>query len=139
MDLIADSGSTKTDWQLVNNGDILQFTSGGLNPDFNTEETVYKITLEAFKSIDSSTVSNVYFYGSGCSSPRRNQIVVEGLKKVFPSAQLFVWHDLLGAARAACGNSRGLAGIMGTGSNCSFYDGKEITKEFRSGGYVYRG
>lgn len=136
MILVADSGSTKTDWRLINGQEIKQFECKGLNPDFNTTEDVREAVATTFDMLNKSEVSALYFYGSGCSSPSRNAIVEKGLTEVFPSAEIHVWHDLLGAARASCGKDKGLAGILGTGSNCCLFDGEEIIEEYRTGGYI---
>lgn len=136
MILIADSGSSKTDWRLIDNKDISQYTCLGLNPDFVDETVVTKSVLETFKAINLSKVDEIHFYGSGCSSKSRNSVVENGLSKCFKNAKIHIYHDLLGAARAACGKNRGIAGILGTGSNCCLFDGKEIIQEYRSGGYV---
>ncbi|MBL4707626.1 MAG: ATPase [Flavobacteriales bacterium] len=136
MILIADSGSSKTDWRLIDSKGVSQYSCIGLNPDFVDSELVTKSVSEAFDKINLKSVTDVHFYGSGCSSESRNKIVKIGLAKCFINAQINIYHDLLGAARAACGKERGIAGILGTGSNCCLFDGKEVIQEFRSGGFV---
>lgn len=136
MILIADSGSTKTDWRLIDNEIISQFSSIGLNPDFVTALRVEEELTLIFSKIDCSQVREIYFYGSGCSSRDRSQVIADGISKVFQQSKVNVYHDLLGAARAACGKNRGLAGILGTGSNCCLFNGVGVEKEFRSGGFV---
>ena len=137
MILIADSGSSKTDWRLIDGEQITQYSCKGLNPDFNRSDKV-KLEVEAvFKDkVVNKAVDFIYFYGSGCSSKSRNKIVEKGLAAVFLTAKITVEHDLLGAARAACGNQPGLAGILGTGSNCCLFDGNDVTKEYRTGGFI---
>lgn len=136
MIVIADSGSSKTDWRIIGEDKISQYNCKGLNPDFNNTEDVRLATQETFENKDVSIVQEVYFYGSGCSSAKRNKVIEVGLEQVFKKAKIFVDHDLLGAARAACGKQEGLIGILGTGSNCCLFDGKEITREYRTGGYI---
>ena len=136
MILVADSGSSKTDWRLINGADIQQFECKGLNPDFNEEEDVSREVSAIFNKEIGEKVSQLFLYGSGCSSPSRQELVRRGLQMVFPKAEIVVEHDLLGAARAACGKSAGIAGILGTGSNCCLFDGDKISRDFRSGGFV---
>jgi len=136
MILIADSGSSKTDWRLIEDKKVLQFECKGLNPDFQSPDTVEKEVLSVFDRQLASQVSVLYFYGSGCSSASRNKVIEDGLHPVFINAEIHVEHDLLGAARAACGNEAGIAGILGTGSNCCLFDGSQISREYRTGGYI---
>lgn len=136
MILIADSGSTKTDWRLIDGSKISQFSTIGFNPDFVTSDDVILHTKKAFASIVVNSVKEIFFYGSGCSSSSRNAVIENGLKQIFREAKINIYHDLLGAARAACGKLEGIAGILGTGSNSCLFDGKQIIKEYRSGGYI---
>ena len=137
MILIADSGSSKTDWRLVDGHKITQHSCKGLNPDFNSAQDVESEVAATFSKLSStSAIKSIYFYGAGCSSDERNTIVEEGLRAVFANASIEVEHDLLGAARAACGTEAGLAGILGTGSNCCLFDGKVVTHEYRTGGFI---
>ena len=137
MIFIADSGSSKTDWRLVDGNKIVQYTCKGLNPDFNSTADIELEVASTFKNLSStSSVKTIYFYGAGCSSDERSKIVERGLGAVFNDASIKVEHDLLGAARAACGNESGLAGILGTGSNCCLFDGKILTREYRTGGFI---
>ncbi len=137
MILVADSGSSKTDWRLIQqNGKIKPFESKGLNPYFNTESNIIAVLDNTFEGIEHSKVEVIYFYGSGCSSLESKEIVKQALKKVFTAANIHVFHDLLGSARAACGKNAGLAAILGTGSNCCVYNGNEIIESRPSGGYI---
>ena len=136
MILIADSGSTKTDWRLIDGQNITQFTSIGLNPDFVTSEKVTEVVENTFGAVKGAHILEIHFYGSGCSSESRNDIIAAGLKIFFRNTEITIHHDLLGAARASCGKNAGIAGILGTGSNACLFDGREVVKEFRSGGYI---
>lgn len=140
MILIADSGSTKTDWRLIDDREqIHQFGTQGINPYFHTDEQVADIVkLELlpqleFKSIDGLAV---FFYGAGCGADSKKELVAKGLKNVFPDAAIEINTDLLGAARALCGAQPGMAAILGTGANTCFYDGEKITENRASLGYV---
>lgn len=136
MILIADSGSSKTDWRLINGKEISQFSCIGLNPDFVDEAKVASELAKTFETVKNKEVGTIYFYGSGCSSESRNQVIQNGMKRVFPNSTNHIYHDLLGAARAACGKHWGVAGILGTGSNCCLFDGDQIIESNRSGGYI---
>ena len=136
MILIADSGSSKTDWRLVNGKEVSQFSCMGLNPDFVDSTKVAQELNQTFNTINKEEVTVVYFYGSGCSSESRSKVIADGIEMVFPNSVNYIYHDLLGAARAACGKNKGVAGILGTGSNCCFFDGDQITEAFKSGGFV---
>lgn len=137
MILIADSGSSKTDWRLLQSNErIEQFSCKGLNPDFHSVDSIYEEVASCFSDDIVDTVQEIFFYGSGSSSESRKAIVREGLSKHFIKAKIHLEHDLLGAARAACGHERGIAAILGTGSNCCAFDGTNVIKEYRSGGYI---
>jgi N-acetylglucosamine kinase-like BadF-type ATPase len=136
MIVVADSGSSKTDWRIINGEEIKQLETIGLNPDFHTQESIEKEINDAFIKEEALKVEQVYFYGSGCSSESRKSLLQTGLSALFKNAVIKVEHDLLGAARASCGNQAGLAGILGTGSNCCLFDGANVIREYRSGGYI---
>lgn len=137
MQLVADSGSSKTDWIVVNNSGNLSITTTGLNPFFKTEEDIEKELHKGFQNqVDLNSISNIFFYGAGCSSEEKCNIVKNALKRVFPNASVKVEHDLLAAARATCGLSPGIACILGTGSNSCLFDGKKITANIPALGYI---
>jgi len=78
----------------------------------------------------------IHFYGTGCSNAANIKLVKDSLKKVFPKAKVFVDHDLAGAAKALCGKEKGIACILGTGSNSCYYNGKKIIKNSPGLGYI---
>lgn len=138
MILIADSGSTKTDWRLIaNNGKVFSFKSEGINPYFHSSESVSE-TLRRFnfQPFNNADVEEVYFYGAGCSSPRNQEIMINGFKPVFTSAKIYILHDLLGAARALFNNEDGIAAILGTGSNSCLFVDNEIELVLGGQGYI---
>lgn len=138
MILIADSGSTKTDWILTDkNKNQTRYSTVGYNPYFIDSESIYdSILLTLAAQLDAAAVKTIFFYGAGCSTPENAGIVHKALSACFPNSEVFVKHDMLGAARALLGNSRGFAAIIGTGSNTCIYDGKEIEKNTDSLGYL---
>lgn len=138
MKLIADSGSTKTDWVLLDGDNKRhEFKSEGINPFFHTPETVAetlrKISFAPFSHAD---ISEVFFYSAGTSNERNRKIMEEGFSKEFPEARLFIMHDLLGAARALFSDDSGIACIMGTGSNSCLYEGGKIAMNLGGHGYI---
>jgi N-acetylglucosamine kinase-like BadF-type ATPase len=140
MLLIADSGSTKTDWCLVpkDGSDKKIFHTIGYNPYFiDTEAIYYSLSENLLKDLDASAVSEVHFYGAGCSTPEKKEIVRKALLRSFPKTDiLFVGHDLLASARALLGNSTGFAAILGTGTNTCLYDGNDVSLNIDSLGYL---
>ena len=144
MILIADSGSTKTDWCLCNNGIILQsIQTQGINPYHQSEEAIEEVLTHellsqltkntAFKSDDSL---QVIFYGAGCANETANNRVKEAIQKVLGVNDITIHSDLLGAARALCGHEEGIACVLGTGSNSCLYNGKEIIANIPPLGYI---
>lgn len=138
MILVADSGSTNTDWVVLNQRKTLSnFKTKGFNPYFTTSEEVFvEIKSQTPKEIDINSISNIYFYGAGCSSEEMNKIIQNGLNQYFTNSLIEVNHDLLAAARALFLNESGIAVILGTGANTCMYDGKEITKNIPSLGFI---
>ncbi len=137
MILIADSGSTKTDWCVVENGQIVQrIHTKGTNPFFQTQEEISKeIEYALLPEITGCKIDSVFFYGAGCAFPEKIEIVHSAIAKHI-KATIEVGSDLLAAARALCGKKTGIACILGTGSNSCFYDGTEITDNVSPLGYV---
>ena len=137
MQLIADSGSTKVDWRAIkDDGSIVEISTEGINPVFITPEEIVKILSQKLLPVIGPGVKNVYFYGAGVVSPQLIAILSESFKKVFPESETFAASDVLAAARALCGHNPGIACIMGTGSNSCFYDGENIAKNVRAGGFI---
>jgi glucosamine kinase len=138
MILIADSGSTKTDWRVIDaNKEYEQISTTGINPQYLDTEKIQSIfETELLPQLKEKNITAVYYYGAGCSSPERNQRVEDALRPVFPTSTIFVDHDLLAAARAVCGHQAGIACILGTGSNSCLYDGKQIVDNVPSLGFL---
>ena len=134
MILVADSGSTKTNW--LANGHSLMETMG-FNPFFHSSEDIYS-ELEHNEDLKglSDKVSKVYFYGAGCSSEERNLIVNISLRKFFKTAQIVVDHDLKAAALATYDGRKCISCILGTGSNSCVFDGTDIDNSVPALGYI---
>lgn len=136
--LIADSGSTKTDWRLVGPGQqAYGFQTDGFNPYYQTTAQIADgLRTQLLPMLNGKAVSDVYFYGAGCSGPAVNPIVADALRAVLPGAQTVeVNSDMLGAARAGAGREPGIVCILGTGSNACCYDGGRITRGIQSLGF----
>lgn len=128
MILLADSGSTKTDWRILhNNGSITQAKTAGFNPYFQDTETIFKELQQVLlPQLSGTQTREIHFYGAGCSTDINRTVVKTALNLAFPEVQVEINHDLLAAARALCGYEPGIACILGTGVNSCLYDGKEI-------------
>lgn len=137
MILLADSGSTKTDWCLVDRGElVLQVFTKGTNPFFQTEDEIgEEVGKHLMPELSNRSIDAVYFYGAGCAFPEKNEIVRAAIARHI-NAPIEVGSDLLAAAHALCGNEPGIACIMGTGSNSCFYDGKEIVSNVSPLGFI---
>ena len=138
MILIAESGSTKTDWVLVNdNKEITMFKTMGFNPFFHSSEFIAeeiqnnKEFYEASKNVD-----KLYFYGAGCSSDEMNNIVKLGLNKIYPNSAVIVDHDLLACALSTYQGEPSISCILGTGSNSCYFDGNVLREEVPAIAYV---
>lgn len=138
MILIADCGSTKSDWLAVRGYRDHQLESTqGFNPFFQNSDDIARIvTTQLTDKVAPAEVSEIWFYGAGIHDESRAEIVRAGLEAAFPGAAIHVLHDLLGAARATCGRQPGIACILGTGSNSCYYDGKQVLDNVPSLGWI---
>ena len=139
MILIADSGSTKTDWCVVENGVLVQqiFTNG-TNPFFQSEEEISnEIATALLPELKTDEFDAVYFYGAGCGFPDKIEIVHRAISKQLKvKGNVEVATDMLAAARGLCGREAGIACIMGTGSNSCYYDGENIVANVSPLGFI---
>lgn len=137
MILIADSGSSKTDWRLIaDNGTIKQHRGIGFNPTYQTKEEMISLLQEDFLLGISNQVDQIFYYGAGCSNVSKKTQVSSSLLSIFPKAEIVIEHDMLAAAKATCGHDAGIACILGTGSNSCDYDGKNIIESMPAPGYI---
>jgi N-acetylglucosamine kinase-like BadF-type ATPase len=135
--LIADSGATKAEWCLVNNGKKKTIFTQGISPYFlNSEQITELVKNEVNKILKEIQPDNIYYYGTGCANPDNAKTVKKALGKVFTKSKIEVDTDLLAAARAACDHDKGVACILGTGSNSCYFNGKKIIKNSPGIGYV---
>ena len=138
MILIAESGSTKTDWVLIDESNEKQyFKTIGFNPFFHSTDLIVS-TVQKNKELIaySDQISKVFFYGAGCSSSDMNQIVLKAMNRLFPNADSNVDHDLLACALATYEDEPSISCILGTGSNSCFFDGENVREEVPAIAYV---
>ncbi len=132
--IIADSGSTKTHWAVVEEGGKTTMKETlGINPIHMSVDEIKDVIPEHLAPRISHLA--IRFFGAGCVAPFSEK-VEKALKDIYPDADIFVGSDMLGAARALFGNDEGIACILGTGSNSCLYDGKEIVKNVPPLGYI---
>ena len=135
--LIADSGATKAEWCLVDGKKKKTFFTQGISPYFLSTDQIQKIIeLELKPKLKHTLPDEIYYYGTGCSNTNNIKIVQRALKNVFGNKKIEVGHDLLAAARALCGKEKGIACILGTGSNSCYFNGKRILNNSPGLGYV---
>jgi glucosamine kinase len=136
MIIIADSGSTNTTWNIVDETSrkAESITASGINPLYQTEESILSLLNEEFTP--GLIPERIYFYGAGCINPSVNTIVVHALQQYFHCNHVEVESDLVAAARALCQRNAGIACILGTGSNSCYYDGSEIVRHVSPLGFM---
>lgn len=136
MILIADSGSTKTEWALLPG--TATFKTKGISPYFlSTEQIVLLLQQELLPQILApENITQIYYYGTGCTAPATVSTVCNALAVLFPLAVIKITYDLVASAHALCGNEKGIVSILGTGSNSCYYNGKEIERNNPGLGYI---
>jgi len=138
MILVVDSGSTKSDWQIIDNKQVIKsFCTSGLNPYFVTTEDIKREVLHAIPPIlDRNVISKTIFFGAGCATNDRKEIIRKALRFLFPLSENIVETDMVGASRALFKNDKGIATILGTGSNSCLWNGDKIESNSPSLGYI---
>jgi N-acetylglucosamine kinase-like BadF-type ATPase len=138
MIIIADGGSTKTNWCLVTEeGKKVYFNTEGYNPYFSSTEYIIQSLNESLPTdLQKDEITEVNYYGAGCSTPDMRNLVKVAMEAVFTKSKVYIGHDLLAAARALLGNTEGFAAILGTGTNTCIYDGKDVVQNIDSGAYI---
>lgn len=141
MILIADGGSTKIDWCLLDDGTVAKrLASQGLNPCMLTrDEITARLTLDVRDELTPfvDRLDDVYFYGAGCLPGQVSDTMAQALRPVVGERpRIHVSNDLISAARAVCGTEAGIACILGTGSNSCYYDGRQIVDNVPPLGYI---
>jgi N-acetylglucosamine kinase-like BadF-type ATPase len=139
MILIADGGATKAEWVVIHpDHETKPVETSGFNPYFSDSHFIEEVVeKELAPFLEASKIREIYYYGAGCSTISKCNVVEHALIKEFPNAQVEVNHDLLGAARSLFGRTEGIACILGTGSNSCFYDGEDVVENVSSLGYLF--
>lgn len=138
MYIIADSGSTKTQWCVVDaQGVATSYYTSGINAVMMTGEQIKAVLTDEYTG-PKEGIDAVYFYGAGCgpSFPAATATLAEVVNEFFGCSKLEATSDLVASARAVCGHEAGIACILGTGANSCYYDGKEIVKNVRPLGFI---
>jgi glucosamine kinase len=136
--LIADSGSTKAEWCVIENGKKKKtIVTTGISPYFLTQDQIIQLLQkELLPKLSTFTFSKIFYYGTGLANETHVKMFQLLFKKLFGKASITVNHDLMGAAKALCGNQKGLACILGTGSNSCYYNGKKIVHNSPGLGFI---
>ena len=135
--LIADSGSTKAEWCLLEGGKKKIIFTQGISPYFlNTNQIAELLARELVPNLQRKKPAELYYYGTGCMDPKNVRLVKKAIQQVFPDVYAEVTHDLMGAARALCGREKGIACILGTGANSCYFNGKRIVKKSPGLGFI---
>jgi len=136
MILIGDSGSTKTDWLVVDDfGETRRFKTAGINPVFRSAEDILA-ELETVFRPEHLPVESIYYYGAGIVNDQMVMVIRTALTSLFGDISCEIASDVLGAARAVCGHAAGIACILGTGSNACYYDGEKIVRGIPPMGFI---
>ncbi|OYU84195.1 MAG: N-acetylglucosamine kinase [Flavobacterium sp. BFFFF2] len=140
MKLLVDSGSTKADWIAIDDSGKVLFTtqSLGLNPEvLETDEIIERLEERFDISHNKDKATHLYFYGAGCGTDRMKNYLLEVFKNYFTNAEVFVHEDTYAAVYATTPReTAAIVCILGTGSNCSYYDGTELHQKVQSLGYI---
>lgn len=140
MKLIIDSGSTKMEWILLDGKTVKnRFTTEGFNPNYSDIQCLENVTLSVETCHGASLrdeIQSIHYYGTGCGTEKNCQLIKEVLQRHFPQAEITVTHDLMAACHAVLGHEKGIACILGTGSNSCVYDGERIIERAISLGYL---
>ncbi len=137
MILVADSGGSKIDWRFLHkDGSIGQAHSPGFNPYYQPLEHLHSIIKENLVPQVKESVDKIFYYGTGVSSEKNQLIIKQAFAQYWPGAHIEIGWDLLAAARALCGRERGIACILGTGSNSCLYDGEKIIDNVANLGWI---
>ena len=136
MRLIIDAGSTKMEWILLD-GDVVKqrFQTEGFNPNYAERQCLENI-INFVETRGIASLQSIHYYGTGCGNEQNCQAIKEVFQHHFPDTEIHVTHDLMAVCHAVLGYEKGIACILGTGSNSCLYDGTDITEKAVSLGYL---
>lgn len=135
IQLVADSGATKTEWRVLDGGAVKAVATVGVSPVYLKPAQIKKIIKKEVLPVAGADVEKIWFYGAGVVGELKD-VLAECLAESFPKAEVTIESDMLGACRALFGDGSGIACILGTGSNCCFWDGKTMTATAKAGGFI---
>ncbi len=134
MRLIIDAGSTKMEWILLDGNEVKsRFHTEGFNPNYSEKQCLVKMCHGASLP---NEIQSIHYYGTGCGNEQNCQLIKDVFLQRFPDAEIHVTHDLMAACHAVLGHEKGIACILGTGSNSCLYDGENILEKAVSLGYL---
>jgi N-acetylglucosamine kinase-like BadF-type ATPase len=137
MYLIADGGSTKTEWRLIKDDRTMSLRTIGINPLFSDKDQIIRVLEESDINLYKAQIDQVYFYGAGLANEALKEILGKIFRQFFSdNTELFINDDLIAAARALFKNKQGIACILGTGSNSCLYSGQQIEDKIPALGYI---
>ena len=137
MKLIIDAGSTKMQCILLDGNNVKnRFDTDGYNPNYSTKQDLNTIVETRFVPSIQGSIQSIYYYGTGCGNEQNCQKIKDVFQQYFPQTEIHVTHDLMAACHALLGHEKGIACILGTGSNACVYDGENITERAVSLGYL---
>ncbi len=136
MQIIADVGATRGRWVILGEGQKKMIETKGFNPYVSKETELLNSLQELSKILNCDEISAITYYGAGVNNNDSKNIIKRCLKKFFKNSKINVHSDLLGSCRALCYQESGVVAILGTGSNSCYYDGKNITMQINSLGYL---
>ena len=137
MNLIIDSGSTKMGWILLNGQEVkAHFVTKGFNPNYSDIQHLETLVETQNFAPQPNKIHSIHYYGTGCGNEQNCQLIKDVFQRHFPEAEITVTHDLMAACHALLGHEKGIACILGTGSNACLYDGENITERAVSLGYL---
>ena len=138
MKLIADSGSTKTEWKLMGSTNVQTIFTEGYNPRILSSQQVQDSVMQHLcaKIPSLPAIHEIHFFGAGCEQDQPKATLKQALQNCFPEASIHIQSDMLAACIASSGKKAGICSILGTGSNSCFYDGEKIVEQVPALGYI---
>ena len=140
MKLIVDSGSTKTDWIAIDNNGrkLFETQTLGLNPQVLSEYILEERIINNYEIYQSrKKISELFFYGAGCGTEPPKNLIKKVFKPIFENANILIKEDTYAAIYSCCSpGDKAIVSILGTGSNCSYFDGKNVHQKITSLGYI---
>ena len=137
MKLIIDSGSTKMGWILLDGQEVkAHFVTKGFNPNYSDIQALETLVETCHGASLPKDIHSIHYYGTGCGNEQNCQLIKDVFQRHFPQAGITVTHDLMAACHALLGHGKGIACILGTGSNSCVYDGENIVERAVSLGYL---